>query len=127
MFITPLVITSQSIHAYYDEKWKTEINRESSHNGRNKLRTYKMLKQDFGPSEYVNNIFINKRQRSAFAKFRCAVAPIRLEIGRYENQPEEHRNSHRLCPMCDSQVIESEIHVLTKCNLYIDLRTDLFH
>ncbi len=29
--------------------------------------------------------------------------------------------------MCDSQEIESEIHVLTKGNLYIDLRTDLFH
>ncbi len=29
--------------------------------------------------------------------------------------------------MCDSQAIESEIHVLTKCNLYIDLRTDLSH
>ncbi len=38
-----------------------------------------MLKLDFGQSEYVNNIFINKRQRSAFAKFRCGVAPIRLE------------------------------------------------
>ncbi len=71
----------------------------------------------------MNNIFINKRQRSAFARFRCGVAPIRLETERYENLPEEQR----LCPMCDSQVIESEIHVLTKCNLYIDLRTDLFH
>ncbi len=29
--------------------------------------------------------------------------------------------------MCDSQAIESEIHMLTKCNLYIDLRTNLFH
>ncbi len=61
------------IHAYYVEKWKTERNRESGHNGRNKLRTYKMLKQDFGPSEYVNNIFIKKHQRSAFVKFRCGV------------------------------------------------------
>ncbi len=67
------------IHAYYVEKCKTEINRESGCNGRNKLRTYKMLKQDFGPSEYVNNIFINKHQCSAFAKFRCGVAPFRLE------------------------------------------------
>ncbi len=82
-----------------------------------------MLKLDFGPSEYVNNIFIIKRQRSAFAKFRCGVAPIRLETGQYENLPEEQH----LCPMCDSQVIESETHLLTKCNLYIDLRTDLFH
>ncbi len=111
------------IHAYYVEKWKTEINRESGRNGRNKVRTYKMLKQVFGPSEYVNNIFINKHQRSTFTKFRCGVAPIRLETGRYENLPEEQR----LCLMCDSQVIDSEIHVLTMCNLYIDLRTDLFH
>ncbi len=106
------------IHAYYVEKWKAEINRESGRNGRNKLRTYKMLKQDFRPSEYVNNIFINKRQCSALAKFRCGV-----ETGRYENLPEEQR----LCPMCDSQAMESEIHVLIKCNLYIDMRTDLFH
>ncbi len=61
-------------HAYYVEKWKNEINMESGHNVRNKLRTYKMLKQDFGPSEYVNNIFINKHQHSAFTKFRCGVA-----------------------------------------------------
>ncbi len=47
--------------------------------------------------------------------FRCGVAPIRLETGQYENLPEEQR----LCPMCDSQAIESEIHVLIKCNLYI--------
>ncbi len=111
------------IHAYYVEKWKTEINRESGCNGRNKLRTYKMLKQDFGTSEYVNNIFIKKHQHSAFAKFECGVAHIRLETGRYENLPEEQS----LCTMCDSQAIECEIHVLTKCNLYIDLRTDLFH
>ncbi len=74
-------------HAYYVEKWKTEINRESGHNGKNKLRTYEMLKLDFGPSEYVNNFFINKCQLSAFAKFRSGVAPIRLETGRYENLP----------------------------------------
>ncbi len=70
-----------------------------------------MLKLDFGPSEYVNNIFINKRQCSAFAKFRYRVAPITLETGQYENLPEEQH----LCPKCDS-----EIHVLTKCNLHID-------
>ncbi len=52
-----------------------------------------MLKQDFGPSEYVNNIF-NKRQHSTFPKFRCGVVPIRLETELYENLPEEQR----LCP-----------------------------
>ncbi len=55
--------------------------------------------------------------------FRCGVATIRPETGRYEKLPEEQH----LYPMCGSQAIESEINVLTKCNLYIDLRTDLFH
>ena len=27
------------------------------------------------------------RHRSAFAKFRCGVAPLRIETGRYENKP----------------------------------------
>ncbi len=71
----------------------------------------------------MNNIFINKHHLSAFAKFRCEVPPIRLETGRYEYLPVEQC----LCPMSDSKAIESEIHVLTKCNLYIYLRTDLFH
>ncbi len=60
---------------------------------------------------------------SSCTYLRCGVAPIRLETGRYENPPEEQC----LCPMYNSQAIESEIHVLTKCNLYINLRTDLFH
>ncbi len=36
------------IHAYYFEKWKTEINRESGHHGRNKLRTYKIKLDHWG-------------------------------------------------------------------------------
>ncbi len=40
--IRDIGIVYDLIHAYYVEKWKTEINRESGRNGRNKLRTYKM-------------------------------------------------------------------------------------
>jgi hypothetical protein len=29
---------------------------------------------------------IPSRYRSAFAKFRCGVAPLRIETGRYENK-----------------------------------------
>ena len=53
------------------------------------------------------------KHRSAFAKFRCGVAPIRLETGRYENIPE----NERLCPYC-SVFVEDEIHVMLNCNLY---------
>ena len=60
------------------------------------------------------------RHRAAFAKFRCGVAPLRIETGRYENKPLEQR----ICPFCVE--VESEIHVFFNCNLYDDFRIELF-
>ena len=60
-------------------------------------------------------------ERSAFAKFRCGVAPIRLETGRYENLPLEER----CCFNCFNTV-EDEYHVILHCPVYNDLRQVLF-
>jgi hypothetical protein len=64
---------------------------------------------------------ISSRYRSAFAKFRCGVAPLRIEIGRYENK----YVNERVCFICHYQ-IEDEKHVLLDCPLYADLRESLF-
>ena len=37
---------------------------------------------------------------SSCAKFRCGVAPLQIELGRYIGQPEYNR----LCPMCQNDV-----------------------
>ena len=58
-----------------------------------------------------------KTHRSAYAKFRCGVAPIRLETGRYEGLDE----SDRTCFQCPDMV-ENEQHVLLECPLYNDIR-----
>ena len=50
--------------------------------------------------------------RSAFAKFRCGVAPLRIETGRYENL----RLNERMCSVCSGEV-EDEAHVLFWCPL----------
>ena len=60
------------------------------------------------------------RHRSAFAKFRCGVAPLRIETGRYENIPVNLRK----WSSCDN--VESELHVLLQCDLYKDLRQSLY-
>lgn len=60
------------------------------------------------------------RHRSAFAKFHCGVAQLKIETGRYENKPVEER----ICPFCDD--IESEPHVFLYCDLYDDFRNELF-
>ena len=54
------------------------------------------------------------------AKFRCGVAPIKIETGRYENLSINERK----CFACDA--VESECHVICECPIYEDLRNTLF-
>ena len=101
--------------------WKDNIRSEvgPSRRGRNKLRTYCLFKSIYETEAYCK-IMLPIRHRSAFAKFRCGVAPLRIETGRYENRLLEDR----ICPFCDE--IESEVHVLFNCHLYDDFRNELF-
>ena len=64
-------------------------------------------------------MLLTLKHRSAFAKFRCGVAPIRIETGRYEGLSIEER----ICPFCSN--IEDERHVLLDCRVYNDLRISL--
>ncbi len=105
----------------YKKTWKNSISRENATRGpgRNKLRTYHTFKQDYLCESYVTRP-LPRSHRSALAKFRCGVAPIRIETGRYENVPA----NLRYCFNC-SEEIEDETHVLLLCPLYDVLRKDL--
>jgi hypothetical protein len=107
----------------YIASWKNSINNMSgpSRNGRNKLRSYRVFKQDYETEMYVSTSNIPAKHRSALAKFRCGVAPIRLETGRYENMPV----NARLCPICKNAV-ETEKHVLLECSTYQTIRNSLY-
>ena len=87
----------------------------------NKLRTYKLFKEVFETEMYLSKN-IPSRYRSAFAKFRCDVAPLQIETCRYENK----NVNERVCFICHDQ-IEDEKHVLLECPLYADLRERLFN
>ena len=50
---------------------------------------------------------------TALCIFLCGVAPIRLEIGRYDGLAEENR----ICLQCTSKEIENEKHVILNCAL----------
>ena len=94
----------------YKVNWQ---NRMFSQKVGNKLRTCKLFKEIFETES---------RYRSAFAKFRCGVAPLRIETGRYENK----NVNERVCFICHEQ-IEDEKHVLLNCPLYANLRERLFN
>ncbi len=101
--------------------WSMKINAPVGPSGRgsNKLRTYCKFKNEFQVEKYCT-LILPPSHRSAFSKFRCGVAPIRLETGRFEGLPVDRR----LCPFCND--IENESHVLLQCSLYNDNRNVLF-
>ena len=91
-----------------------------NHKQRNKLRTYKTFKRSYETETYVKCQSLTRMQRSALAKFRCGVAPLKIETGRYE----QLAISDRVCFHCTSKV-EDESHVLINCPLYSTLRQKL--
>ena len=75
-----------------------------------KLRIYKHFKYDYFTELYVSTLLPGMHTR-AFFNFRCGVAPLRLETGRYEHLPLEERT----CPICKLILIVDEFLVLMKC------------
>ena len=66
------------------------------------------------------------KHRSAYAKFRAGVAPLRIETGRYERL----EVNERLCFNCSKlgiNVVEDEKHVLLQCPGYADIRQSIYY
>ena len=64
---------------------------------------------------------LSRGQRSAFAKFRCSVAPLKTETGRDNQTP----ICKRICFNC-TKLVEDEIHVLILCLVNQIIRATLF-
>jgi len=61
------------------------------------------------------------KYKRAFAKFRCGVAPLKIETGRYERVSIENRTCfNNICNV--NNCFENEKHVLLECPVYADLR-----
>ena len=118
-----LVLINCAIKELYDGKWHEKLVSDHAVRGReeggNKLRTYRKFKKEYATEQYVS-VINQKKYRSAYAKFRCGVAPIKIETCRYGLQrvPVEQR----LCETC--HVVEDEFHVVMECTLYDDIRKD---
>ena len=100
---------------------KNNLEREEAirGNGENKLRTYRIFKFNYFTEKYLD--IKSPRLRSAIAKFRCGIAPINIEIGRYYGISV----NKRFCHFCSDEV-ENEIHVLLYCSMYNCVRDRLF-
>ena len=88
-------------------------------NPKSKLRTYALIKQNIGREDYLKEIR-NTKHRQKLTKLRLSNHQLMIEKGRHKNLPKEER----ICPMC-LEGIEDEIHFLTKCKHFQQLREPL--
>ncbi len=111
---------------YYEQKWHDKPQREQAirGSGQNKLRTYRQFK--FSPqAEQYLKIVMPQKYRSAIAKMRTGVAPIRIETGLYERPASTSKQ--RICHFCALNAPETEEDVITRCSQYNDIRNALCH
>ena len=115
-------MTKKACELKCEFNWRNDVERINAKRGIGfkKLRTYKLFKTEYKIEEYILKVkAVN--QRSAMSRFRCGVAPINLEIGRFFNIPA----NERFCNFCPDQV-EDESHVIIICPLYNKIREQLF-
>ena len=106
------------------QDWLCRINAPEGRNNNmsNKLRTYKLFKDQFQLEHYLKCQLPNKH-RAALTKLRVSCHKLAIETGRY-HKPAPLPVDHRLCSVCG--VIEDEIHLISDCILNTHLRWKLF-
>ena len=112
--------------AKFREDWSNCLNKIEGIRGigQNKLRTYRLFKDEYGTEAYVCDLHIKYGNRKALSLLRCGSAPISIETLRFKNGhhvPVEER----LCPVCKGEV-EDEFHVVMNCEYYKDIRDELY-
>ena len=98
------------------QEWKNKLLSSTTVAGErcrgNKLRTYTTFKHDFTTEPYVC-IVAQKKYRSAYAKFRCGVSPIKIETG-YRYGANRVPPEARLCMQCSN----SKMNFMLSCNAH---------
>jgi hypothetical protein len=103
----------------YEDFWHRELNRninKDQNKGGNKLRTYKILKQNFQLEPYLENI-----DKRALTQLRLSSHSLNIEALRGT----VHDPENRKCNTCPLNEKEDEIHFIMKCPTYTAQRHTL--
>ena len=78
-----------------------------------KLEFYKTLKDEYSTPDYLYQPR-HYHERQHFVKFKISNHKLLIEQGRYQivHLPREHI----LCPLCNSNQVQGEIHFFFQCN-----------
>ena len=107
---------------YWSQMINTSFTKSSK--GGNKLRTYKLFKQNFGYENYLN--IANSKLRKELARFRTSSHHLKIETGRYNGRNIYVPPAERICQCCNVEAVEDESHFITECPLYQQNRASLY-
>lgn len=102
------------------KNYKIKFNQKLSnmlHDNNGKLRTYALFKSSFNTENYFD-ILKNRNTRACLTRFRISSHRLQIEVGRYNKTPRQQR----FCEICNSGEVEDEIHFITSCSSYNNLR-----
>src|SRR3569623_1176171 len=102
------------LHAYEVRAWKAGMEKKTRI-----LRVYQSLKMDLKREEYLA---LPLEQRSCIAVMRSGTNNLRIETGRWRGEALENR----ICMLCGTGAVEDETHLLISCDIYTDLRQQMY-
>ena len=102
------------IHGYQERKWRERMD------GISKLRTYRHIKRNLCFEKYLNTSIC--QGRALMFSIRSGTNKLEIERGRWAHKPE----MQRVCKQCSINQVENEVHFVTICPKYQDLREQLF-
>ena len=104
------------------QDWFVRINKPEGKKGSNKLRMYKLFKENF-QLEYYLTAVATVRYRIALTKIRVSCHRLAIETSRYQ-KPTSLPINQRLCTLCNQ--VEDEIHLICICGRNAHLRMEFF-
>ena len=101
----------------YMTYWKETTQSQS------KMECYLTLKREYTFAEYLSTVN-DPKLRKTLTRYRLSEHSLAIEKGRHRQTPLPRED--RLCTHCTQNVVETELHFLTTCPLYQDIRDSYF-
>ena len=102
------------IHGYEEHQWRERMDKIS------KLRTYRHIKRNLCFEGYLNTS--SDKGRALMFSIRSGTNKLEIERGRWIHKPE----MQRVCKQCSLNHVENEVHFVSICPKYKDLREQFF-
>ena len=105
------------------QDWFVQINKPEGKKGSNKLRMYKLFKENFQIEYYLLTAVATVKYRIALTRIRVSCHRLAIETGRHQ-KPTSLPIIQRFCTLRNQ--VEDKIHLVCICKRNDHLRMDFF-